>query len=416
MVNTQNTRGSSWSREQLTYCANVHPCMHLAQQKQNLELWFKQVREQRDLPFMASGLWLSNPLANEILLNRDNLAFFKTALANNGVSLTTLNGFPYGDFHADIVKDKVYLPDWSDPKRLRYTKKLAAILAECMPKNSKNGTISTLPLGYKPHWDLAKGIGSCIQLIELAQYLQELEQKTGKHIVVCLEMEPDCVLESTSELIDFFEQDLIPQAELLGVSSQVIKRYIGCCVDTCHQAVMYESLADSLQQITTAGITLGKIQISNAVFGKINKASDIAALCSTFKDPKFMHQCKLRLPDGNIISVADLNKTVLTTTFVRNVQGFDCTLHYHVPIHCTHLNCRGTNHQLETTQHAILDTLDFLANNPAIRPHLEIETYTWLNLLADGQSKVAQTDLIQGLLAEFTWLESAMSDRNLLKL
>ena len=38
----------------------------------------------------------------------------------------TLNGFPYGAFHATRVKEHVYLPDWRDRRRLRRDARTAA--------------------------------------------------------------------------------------------------------------------------------------------------------------------------------------------------------------------------------------------------------------------------------------------------
>lgn len=61
----------------------------------------------------------------------------------------TMNGFPYGGFHHQEVKDKVHQPDWTTADRLGYTVRLAKVLAELLPEGMEGG-ISTSPLSYKP--------------------------------------------------------------------------------------------------------------------------------------------------------------------------------------------------------------------------------------------------------------------------
>ena len=70
---------------------------------------------------IAAGLWLARPVVDELLAEPAGVARFADAFAARNLSCHTLNAFPYGDFHADRVKDRVYLPDWSQPERLTYT-------------------------------------------------------------------------------------------------------------------------------------------------------------------------------------------------------------------------------------------------------------------------------------------------------
>jgi len=51
----------------------------------------------------------------------------------------TLNGFPYGDFHAERVKEEVYRPDWADVRRHHYTLDLAHILCELLRRTLRRG-------------------------------------------------------------------------------------------------------------------------------------------------------------------------------------------------------------------------------------------------------------------------------------
>ena len=72
-------------------------------------------------------------------------------LRANGLYVFTINGFPYGTFHGKRVKEDVYLPDWLDDERLRYTNVLAGLLAALLPDDSAlEGSVSTVPGAFKP--------------------------------------------------------------------------------------------------------------------------------------------------------------------------------------------------------------------------------------------------------------------------
>ena len=400
----------TYHKADIAYCSNVHPGESINKVNNNLIEHFSAVRAQRNLTKMASGLWLSAQAADELLAQPPLLANFKNLLQQQGVLLTSLNGFPYGDFHLTEVKQKVYLPTWAQTERLTYSQQLADILAHCLPENISTGAISTLPLGYAKDWTAEQMQRSAEQLIALAQYLKNLEHSSGKRLIVCLEMEPDCVLQSTDELVAFFTVHLLPKAEQIGCSKSDILRYIGCCYDTCHQGVMNENIKQSLTKIAQAGIEIGKIQISNAVHAELNSAEDISELTTLFKDIKFLHQTKVFQQDTLLAELADLNEQALLTVFNDYQSNLPLTakIHYHIPINQTAL----PKPFLSSTQAAILSTLDFLKVTPSCRPYLEIETYTWLNLI-DNNSQQSQT-LHQGLVAEFTWLEQALTERNLL--
>ncbi len=408
-----------YRKQDLAYCSNVHPGATLAAVKANIQQHFSTVRGKRDLETMASGLWLSADVAQQLWDSTDELASFKHLLEQQGVALTTLNGFPFGDFHQTVVKQNVYLPTWADDERLAYTQNLANILAECLPHNQACGAISTLPLAYAQDWSADSHQHAISHLLSLTEHLIGLEQQSGKQVIVCIEMEPDCVLQYTHELIRFFVQDLLPAAQQRGLKKEQVLRYIGCCYDTCHQAVMGEHISQSLQQIEQAGIALGKIQISNAVQARLSSTEHIEQLTATFADTKFLHQTKVFVDGQFTRSLADLSAQALEHTRVSCMEqhsSIDARIHYHIPINQSAEDLPLTF--LSATQEAIFCTLDFLQNKilhtpNAPMPYLEVETYTWLNFLQGKVDKTAR--LHQGFVAEFSWLEQALRARNLLK-
>lgn len=95
------------------------------------------------------GLRLANVAAQE-LLTGNNLTGFKAWLESENLYVFTLNGFPFGSFHHQVVKDKVYAPDWTQSDRLDYTLRLIEILTVLLP-NELDGGISTLPISYRTH-------------------------------------------------------------------------------------------------------------------------------------------------------------------------------------------------------------------------------------------------------------------------
>ncbi|WP_017446555.1 metabolite traffic protein EboE [Gayadomonas joobiniege] len=399
-------RKVAYSREALAYCANVHPCANLTQLQENLADYSAKVRNKRSLEYMEAGLWLSESVANELYGSAERMDEFKAVLQDRGIQLTSLNGFPQVDFHQAVVKEKVYLPNWSDIRRLNYTVKLAKILAQCLPDDNIVGVISSLPLGYGKHWSARSQQNAFDHLLLLLQQLLMLEEQTGKQIVIALEMEPDCVLETTDQLCEFFSY-LYAFMEKAGYAPTQVNRHIGVCYDTCHQAVMAEDITTSLSRINQLGIHIAKVQISSALKLHVTNENQLLELCNTFNEPKFLHQTLLKSGHNNSVRLSDLQTDPLFEFFKHHPKGFDCYVHFHLPIFLASLPVN----YFSTTQNQILETLDFIAEH-SLKPVLEIETYTWLVYLRDSFDK--DIEMIDGIVKEFAWLESALSERDLL--
>src|SRR5690606_24838209 len=62
--------------------------------------------------------------------------------------LLTVNGFPYGAFHGQRVKENVYLPDWRAPERVAYTRRLGDLAVQLQP-DAEVLSISTVPVAFK---------------------------------------------------------------------------------------------------------------------------------------------------------------------------------------------------------------------------------------------------------------------------
>lgn len=389
---------ADWSPEEIFYCSNVHPGDNLRDVEANIRRFIAPVRACREQDRLHAGLWLSNAAADELLSSASGLKSFSALLREEGIVLSSLNGFPYAGFHEDVVKEKVYFPHWGQRARLEYTLKLARLMAALMPESSGDGTISTLPLGFAKGWSAAHQEESEKNLCALLGGLEELERTSGKRIRVCLEMEPGCVLETTPQLIRFFTADLPPALDRHGLSADAAARHLGVCYDVCHQAVMFEDIERSLEAIRRAGIVIGKIQVSSAL--RAARAAPARELLLGYAEPRYLHQVSTRDRHGDQQFRLDLAGALASGQLPLDAEW---RIHFHVPIQAKHLD----SPLLTTTREAIADTCRFLAAHPSLKPHLEVETYTW-GVLPRSLAPADDGQLIDAVAAELDWLQDTL--------
>lgn len=367
IMNTQSTH--------LTYCLNVHPGETWAENLVAIQTHTLAIRDQVS-PGKPFGLGLRLSQQAAATLNQpEMLAAFKTYMAEQNLYAFTINGFPYGAFHTKPVKTAVYHPDWSTPERLNYTTTLAHILAELLPEGT-DGSISTLPLGYKfsSGSEIAGGPSDemVIQLAECALSLHRLHSQTGKEVHIGLEPEPDCLLETTEEVIQFFEKQLIPRAVphlvarlscTRSEAESIVRRHIGVCFDTCHLALQFEDLAGSLTRLAQHGIRISKIQLSSAL--EVIPTPSSRERLKAFLDPVYLHQVKALQGSRH----ADLDQALASPATPENPNSL-WRIHFHVPLYFEgDPLLRSTSGVMEARFWGQIDSLP--------SPHLEIETYTF---------------------------------------
>ena len=377
---------------QIGYCTNVHAGADLDQVLANLRRFALPVRQRfcPDAP-LGIGLWLSASAARKIIADR-RLAEVADWLKQNGLLPFTLNGFPFGDFHQEVVKQRVYLPAWHESARTAYTSDLIAILHGLLPAEME-GSISTLPIAWgTPEAKPEQLHLAASALVNLAKQLAQLEKTTGRWIHLDIEPEPGCVLQRSGNVVRFIENYLL----LPSRDEQMIRRYLQVCHDICHAAVMFEEQADALQRYRSAGIGVGKIQISSAVSLDLDQTvpaerSDALRQLAGFSEPRYLHQTMIRVGDGPAIFYEDLHQA-LAGPEAKSAQG-TWRVHFHVPIHVERFG------RLETTQQAIRECLRIARKDNRTR-HFEVETYAWGVLPAELQ----QPDLAVGIPEELRWL------------
>ncbi len=256
----------------LTYCLNVHPGEGWAETFENIRTRAMAVREivapgER----FGLGLRISALAADELLAETGAIEAFKQFLDDADCYAFTINGFPFGQFHETAVKHKVYQPDWREQARVAYTLKLAEILAAVLPEGV-SGSISTVPCSYKAWIKTDDDMRAMVaNVCDVAVACDELLARTGRCVTIALEPEPDCYLETTDDAIAFFTGPLreMGKAYLAETHSldadaaeAILRKHIGLCFDTSHQAVEFEDLAASVQWSVLGTATTGSRRAS----------------------------------------------------------------------------------------------------------------------------------------------------------
>ncbi|MGO4423114.1 xylose isomerase, partial [Streptomyces sp. MCAF7] len=176
----------------LAYCTNVHPAETLDGVMAQLRDHCAPVRRRLGRDRLGIGLWLARDAARTLDTDPAALRALRRELDRGGLEVVTLNGFPYEGFGAAEVKYRVYKPDWADPERLEYTTALARILTGLLPDDVTEGSVSTLPLGWRTTWSADRARAGQRALSTLAERLDALAELTGRSVRVGLEPEPGC--------------------------------------------------------------------------------------------------------------------------------------------------------------------------------------------------------------------------------
>jgi hypothetical protein len=371
----------------LSYCTNVHAGRTVAEVEAGLDRYTVAVRERGGGP-LAAGLWLARPVADELAASPDVLRRFGEGLARRGLTCHTLNAFPYGDFHSERVKENVYLPDWSQPQRRAYTEQCATLLAALLPPEVNDGSISTLPLGFKG-FDHSKDLHErCMEpLLAVADFLHSLRERTGKTIRLGIEPEPLCVLETTGETLRFFEL-LYRTANKAGVERRA-REHLGVCYDVCHQAVEFEAAGDAVAALDGAGIRINKVHVSCALqLDRPGENAEGREALRRYVEPRYLHQTTAQTPGGTVARFVDLSGEFIDDPPAEFRDAACWRVHFHVPVDAERIG------PLATTRPDLRDALAAVAKL-SYAPHLEVETYTW-----DVMPGRRQVDLADALARE----------------
>ncbi|MDQ3347658.1 MAG: metabolite traffic protein EboE [Acidobacteriota bacterium] len=388
----------------LTYCTNIHPGNGWSEVEANLRRFAPPLKRRLspDAPF-GLGLRLSARDARE-LLEAHRLEDFRSFLADEGLYVALINGFPHGSFHRTAVKADVYAPDWREDERVRYTLDLVTILGTLLPAGMDGG-VSTAPLSYKP-WVAAAGQerwrAFVPNVVRVAESLVRLRREQGKLIHLDIEPEPDCLIEHSDEFIAFFEGSLLPDggpmlAAALGCSIEDarahLRDHVRICFDCCHFAVEFEDPGAALARLRRAGIHVGRVQLSSALTVEFPDdqaaAAALAEQLHRFADSTYLHQVIVRQPGQALRHFPDLDDALRSGA---RTAGAEWRIHFHVPLFTAAYDGLGS------TQDYVRTVLD-IAGRTRFAHHFEIETYTW-DVLPAG----LKIDLLDSIGREYEWV------------
>jgi hypothetical protein len=384
----------------LTYCLNVHPGESWAENFEAIKEKALAVKE-RVTPdqWFGLGLRLSAQAAQE-LNDPERRAEALDFFGANQLYPFTVNAFPHGRFHGSGVKEKVYEPDWRTDERVNYTVQVADVLASMLP-DTIEGSISTVPGGFKPAIQsedekqaVTRNLAICVA------YLSALRDDTGRTIHLGLEPEPDCFLETTPETIAFFKDYLLTSgveevSRILScdrnAADEILRRHLGICFDTCHVAMQYEDLFESLRAYEAEGIRISKVQLSAAIEGA--STPETWQALQSFCEPTYLHQVKGKAHDGGRVAWYDLPEALAELPEFNDIEKL--RVHFHVPLFFTGA---GPIQSTVTTL-----TPDFLHHlRSGVCPHIEIETYTFDVL----PPEVNPGDIVRSVAREYSWVLS----------
>jgi len=352
----------------LAYCSNVHPADDLDGVAAQLERYTAKVRERLDVPKLGIGLWVAAPAVADAAA-ADRLA---DQLERLSLEVVTLNGFPYQAFHAPVVKRDVYWPHWAQDERRAYTLGLARLLAKLLPEDVAEGSISTLPLGWREGWDDAAQAAALRALADLAVELEGLAAATGKRVRLALEPEPGCTVETIAQACD----------AIGGLAPD----WIGVCLDACHLAVQFEDPVEAVALLAAKNVPIVKTQVSSALRVPAPGTPEGRELLARFDEPRFLHQVR-ECVNSHVEGTDDLPEALGGGLPAQH----EWRVHFHVPV----------NTAEHTTQDELSATLAALAGGAApLTRHFEVETYTW-SVMRDAPRD--DEGLVAGLAGELEW-------------
>jgi hypothetical protein len=388
----------------LTYSTLVHPADDWEQLYHSLVTYLPQVKA-RIAGNRAFGVCLrlsakSARTLAESAAERDKLKKF---LGDHDMYVYTVNAFPYGAFKGTVVKEEVYEPDWRSEERTRYTIDVADVLADIGAADT-GLSIQTAPLGFKPRVTGSDVVASYTDhVLRVVAHLVALEARTGRVVQLALEPEPFCFLETTDETVAYFTDHLYSGAAIeklarlarmpIAEASAALRRHLGIVYDICHQAVEYENIPASLQQLTDAGIPIFKLQEAAALH--IPQVTQPAVdTLKRYAKTIYLTQT-LEKRDGKLTRFLNVDDAI--AAFERDPGPREWRTHIHVPVFLDDLG------QFRTTRFAIEEALRFHKAKPLSR-HLEVETYTW-DMLPDS---LKSGDIVDYICRELDWVRGQL--------
>jgi len=383
---------------QIGYSTNVHPADRWSEVRATLDRWVLPIRR-RVAPGrrFGFGLRLSSRAAMDLSAPAA-FAELRDWLARHDCYVFTLHGGPYGRFQGPPVKTAAYRPDWLDEDRLRYTDRLAAILAALLPTGLA-GTINTIGGSFRTRIrSRVDDAAIADRLLRHVALLVELHRKTGKVLTLALEPEPACRLQTIGETIEFFDRHLYARGAVARVAAltrldptgaaDAIRRHLGVCLDAGHTAVEFEEPLTALRALAFAGVPVPKIQPTAALRIRNPYDPQVRRTLQALAADDCLHQVVVRSP-GGLQRFVDLPIALGAPP----ANADEWRIHTHVPVAVDPTGPVGTTQQQAST------LLGALGRGSGVR-HVEVETYRWSAVPAAQRA----SDVVESIVRELAWV------------
>jgi len=383
----------------VAYCTNVHPGEDVETIVGQLDRFALPVRRHLGSDVLGLGLWLSAPVAHTLAEDPAATDRLRSELDARGLEVVTLNGFPYRGFQDEVVKHRVYHPDWTEPSRLTYTVHLTEVLARLLPDDAARGSISTLPLAWRHPWAGDRQALAAEQFDRLADHLHALRERTGRQIRVGVEPEPGCVIETTTELVE----------RMSGWDTDVL----GVCLDLCHLAVGFEDAAVAVPRLAAAGRQVVKAQVSAGLHVEHPADEGGRTALAAFDEDRFLHQVRALGEGGEgrpLRARDDLGEALGGYRPLDPTPGGveqPWRVHFHVPLgHAPEPPLASTTDDLRASLGVLV------GGESALTDHLEVETYTW-SVVPETHRPTTDDHLARSIAGELAWLRDTLIDLGL---
>jgi hypothetical protein len=378
----------------LAYCTNLFRGETWAETWSRLAQYLPRIRQQvsPDCPLGVS-LRLSGRAARE-LADPTTVLTFRKWLDQQHAYVFSIHSFPCGHLRDRTVEPSVFVPDWTSPERTAYTNLLCDLLVQLLPPGVE-GTISTLPGGVKGAFYSEEELALIRHhLWQCIEHLSRICERTGRMIRLALEPTPYCLLETSGEVIEFFQRI---RREHMNDSRLI--EFLTVAYDAVHFAVEFEDPGNVLTWFRENHIKLGKIQLGLAV--RISAAPEVCEFLEPLRETLHHHHVVAWLVDGQRVLYRTLAEARAAVR--AGLPALECRIHLHAPVHAPE------GEWFSLTQDHVLALLDLIAADPSLCHHLEIEAQNWDLLPLERR----QRPLPDQIAADYAWVLTRLTERGL---
>jgi hypothetical protein len=304
-----------------------------------------------------------------------------------------LGGAAARELHGTVVKEAVYRPDWAEPMRVEYTRDLVQALVALAPHDVEMPSISTVPGAFAPRARTPDAIETIARnLAEIAVTLWQLREGGGPALVLALEPEPCCMLETIEQTLAFFATHVFAGTGLARFRERTatseaqaviaLRTHIGVCLDACHAAVEFEDPRGCVDALVEAGIAIAKVQVSAGL--ELVPTGESLARVRAFADPVYLHQVVAETATG-LVRYLDLGDALESAREAKRWR-----VHFHVPVFAAELGVLGS------TQGFLVELLHHVRRTGA-SAQFEVETYTWDDLPPEHRALAIEDAIVREL-------------------